>query len=518
MRDRGILLVLLASALTFLASLYLPWEEAYAPQLSGAGGSGAQGLLNLFSGAGGLSVDGWGPFGQAAGVLALGLVAGAAASIVRPRLVRLPLGICAFALGFFAVLSMFDARNEARVTAAFAGVPVHVAVGSYLALASGTVACVSAIALRRSAFEGRLKSTAAFGIALTAGALASFLIPVVTFHIPHVSRGGATGYQELTLAPTLPIFICGLALLGLSVWSRATGLRERLAVAVAVAVLTGGYLSFVDTYLQLRWNDWLLLGCSVALVALALATAKGLRVRRPSPADAVAFAAGVLLVSLFLPWQKLAPTSGWASGYSATAGGLVVVLVALLFATSRFSRVLAIGTAIYVMAAGFEIAKFTSFRYGAPLGFAGAALLLLQALRQARQFQPIRLVPAIACGAFLAIPILAYSERFSFALEVESPWRLFWLELAAILVALLLLGRWLDGRRNDPALILLPLALLALTALNLIEYRSDGISWGGIATVGLCLLLVAFGWIEKTEGLESLSEIFRFWRIPESES
>ena len=73
------LLLLLSSGLTFLASLYLPWQVASRS-------------TPLF----GSSIEGWGEygydFGFAAAVFALGLVAAAGGAVARPALLpRLPL-------------------------------------------------------------------------------------------------------------------------------------------------------------------------------------------------------------------------------------------------------------------------------------------------------------------------------------------------------------------------------------------------------------------------------------------
>jgi hypothetical protein len=176
------------------------------------------------------------------------------------------------------------------------------------------------------------------------------------------------------------------------------------------------------------------------------------------------------------------------------------------------------------MAAGFELTQYAHLGYGTPSGFAGAAFLLLGAARRLPSVprDPRRLVaqlvPLVACGCFLAIPIAALTDRLSPRLEFDSPWRVIWFEVAAVLVALRLLGRWLSGARDDIGLVLLPLVLLALTALDLIAIRGQGISWEGWASVVLCAALVAFGWVERNGGLERLripDEIWRVDRLPE---
>lgn len=515
MRDRGLLLVLLAGALTFLASLYLPWDEVQASQVSGAGASGVTGLLNLFGGEE-LSLDGWSTFGQPAGLLALALVAGAALAVFRPRLAgRLPLGSCALGLGFFAVLAMFEQRDIARFLASYAHATAYVAYGSYLALTSATVVCVCAIVLRRNEPGARLSATAVAAAALTGGLLAAFLAPYLTFHGPPAPPSAAMGYQ-LAFYDTLPIFTAGIACLSLPLWGLGRGSRARLAVALSLAVLASA--PPVDSGFHGPWEMWLVLGCSLGLLALALVTGRVLRIGAPSIADAAALVAGaLLLVSLFLPWQKAGPAHGWSVTVAATAGGLATVLLAVLLATARFSGALAAAAAVYVVAAGFEVTQFSRLEYGAPLGFAGAALLLLPILRLVRLVDATRLLarllPILACAGFLAVPVVALPKSFSLWWVLESPWHIYWLEVAAIVAALLLLGCWLTARPDDPALLLLPLVLLALTALDLVELRGEGISWLGIASVGLCLLLAALAWLERNGGLDRLQIPEEIWRV-----
>ena len=76
------LYVLLASALTFLASLFLTWvHPAYA-------------------------ADGWGTYGEVAALVALALAAGAGASLPRPQLERrLPLASAGVALLYLALFN-----------------------------------------------------------------------------------------------------------------------------------------------------------------------------------------------------------------------------------------------------------------------------------------------------------------------------------------------------------------------------------------------------------------------------
>src|SRR5262249_33444316 len=133
----------------------------------------------------------------------------------------------------------------------------------------------------------------------------------------------------------------------------------------------------------------------------------------------------------------------------------------------------------------------------------------------------VRFAPTTACLCFLALPTVTMTGRLSFSLEFDSPWRVYWLwfELAAILLALRLLGRWLAGPGADDELVLLPLALLVLTVLDVILARRafGSITWEGWLPIGLCMLLAVLGWLERTSGLERLripEEIWRIDRLP----
>jgi hypothetical protein len=66
-----------------------------------------------------------------------------------------------------------------------------------------------------------------------------------------------------------------------------------------------------------------------------------------------------------------------------------------------------------------------------------------------------------------------------------------------------------------------PLALLALAALDLIRFRGGDVVWGAVILVGLCLVLALCGWIEEHNGLDGVrvpEEIWRVDRLPEPES
>lgn len=525
MRERVPLVVLLVSSLAFLASLYLTWV-AGGPR---AVDNSPTGVLDLFSG---ISYGGWGPYGQAAAVMALALGAAAGASLLRPRMSdRLPLATSALSLVFFAVLDAAEAHGSGVFRGAFERVHVHLALGAYVGVASAAVACFAVLVLRWGELFRRPSTPEVLAQGLTFGVLAAFLLPWLHVRVPHVGRG-ATGYQITYVGDDAVIFAAAGAIFALLLWRRGTPPGRRLGAVAGIAVLVGASLSPLGVHRHWPYEVVLELGCVLGLLVLALATARDLRIPRPAFTDLAAVAAAALLVvSLSLPWDGIcagtcAASSGWAQADTVTAGGLAVILAALLLGSGRFAVELAVAAAIYVTAAGVQLTELTRLGYGAPLGFAGAALLLLASAARLRTvpINPrrvlVRLVPIATCLAFLAIPVAALTSTFPSRPALDSPWRVFWLEVAAIVVALRLLGRWLTRPRHDEELVSLPLALLALTTLDLIVIRSQ-IGWEGWASAGLCVLLLALGWFERSRGLRGFrlpEEIWRVDRLPEPES
>jgi hypothetical protein len=503
-RGRLPLFVLLGSSLTFLASLYLPWEAAAAKPC--AHPHDLPCILNLYSESN-VELNAWGPFGQPAAVLALALAVTAVAAIARPRLAsRLPLATAGLALFFFTVLSAFELRNVGRLQA------LHVAYGTYLGLATATISFLCAVVLRWREFERSTSAPAVAGAVLTLGLLAAYLVPQLTFRVPHVNHA-ATGTFISLQGFLVETFGAGLACFALPLWGRNAPATTRLAGAAGIAVLTAGYLAPVGTHVRWPWELWLLLGCAAGLLVLALVTHPPRRIARPSIESAALTAAGVLvLAALFLPWED--GLTGWSLSLPSTAGALTVILLVLLLRFERLFVELALGVEIYILAAGLASG---SLDYGAPIGFAGAALLLLLAARRLRiRVQLGRVLPLGACAAFVAIPVLTYTDRVFWA-EALSPWRLFWLEIVAIVAASRLFARWLNRPRDSREIVALPFVLLALTALDLIYDRYEGLRWGGVATVVLCLLLAGFGWAERNGKLEKFripEEIWRVDRLP----
>ena len=373
--------------------------------------------------------------------------------------------------------------------------------------------------------------------ALTIGLLTAYILPWLQLEAPRVGPG-ASGYQLSETGSISTTFIALLACFALPLWGPRTPPDRRPAAAVGLAVLVWGTLSYRGVHVHWPYEAWLQLDCSLGLVALALATSRGLQFSLLPGADiAAALAASLLVVSMFLPWQKVCAggacgsSTGWMLTGSATAGGLAAVLFVLLLSFRQLFVELAVGAAIYVVGAGFAVTQFpeTHLGYGAPLGFAGAALLLVAAGRRLRSVPPSpkrllrRFLPMLACLGFLAFLVALFTGRASFGivtLEGYSPWgRWFWFEVAAILIALRLLGRWLGGPKADDELVVLALALLVVTVLDVILIRRafGTINWEGWVSVGLCVLLAALGWLERNGGLENFrlpEEIWRIDRLP----
>jgi len=520
------LLLLLASSVVFLASLFMRWIGSAHNPITG---SQTGGLL-IFGG--GVSYDGWGPFGSAAAILALALVAGVGWSLVRPQVeTRLPLASCAFALLFFALINAGDLRARGLYQSAVNHhVTVHVGAGAWVGIACATVALLEGAALRWDEVARRPSATTVVATALTLGLLVAFLLPLLNVHVPQVEAGAAFGFSFSNLSAAVT-FAAGLACFGLSLWRDGMPTGGRLCAAIGIAVLVGGNLSPLGTHHHWSYEAWLQLGCSLGLVALALVTSRAPRIALLPVADAAAVvAASLLVVSTLLPWQTVCAggvcgsTSGWMLTATAVAGGLAVIFIVLLLGFQRYVGELSVGAVIYAMVAGYGIAQAPGrLGYGAPLGFAGAALLLVIAARRLGSVPPdrkrllVRLVPLTACLGFLVLPVVTMMGGFVLAHEWRGYW--LWLEVGAILVALRLFGRWLGGPKDDDEFVLLPVLLFALTVFDVILNRRafGAISWVGWLSVSLCLLLAVLGWLERTSRLENLripEEVWRVDRLP----
>ena len=555
MRSRLPLLVLLASALAFLASLFLPWREAH---VASGGGTGSLGLLNLF---GGGPLDGWvGGVGDVAVLLAVALVFANGAALLRPRAAaRLPLGGLGVGLGYFtaAVAVQAHATSAAIFPALIrahggqgwtgtnpASVHYHTtwAYGFYLGAAAGAAAVVCAAALRRRELLVRRSMVEVVAAQIGVALLISFLLPWAWF--PGVHRVGFPGMGS----PAAAIAALGLVLVGSRLLSPGDE-RRRLPFAVATAILVGGAASSGPLGASHAYGTWIGVGCAVALVAVETVRTREWRLP-PLPRGWTALrtaAAILLLAALFLPWQEMraAPRfhapgfAGWWAYGGAVAGGLALLLLAAvaLPGLEAYALEAAVAIALLVSAQGGFFAGFANSRifrmgYGLYVGFGATALLLIATLvpfrpgevnrrRALARALPIGL--AVACVGAVVVPwwFVVPQDWLLRATAVRD-----WLSVPALFLALSVVRSWLIAAKGPAAkghaLTLTPLALLVLPALELVRLRSSGVIWGGVILIVLCLLLAALGWLEESGGgIESLrvpEEIWRVDRLPEPES
>jgi hypothetical protein len=86
-----------------------------------------------------------------------------------------------------------------------------------------------------------------------------------------------------------------------------------------------------------------------------------------------------------------------------------------------------------------------------------------------------------------------------------------------VLIGLYLVRLWALRVRGPAStgrlLTLAPVVLLTLASLELIRFRKSDVVWGGIILVGLCLLLVVYGWIEENSGRESARVRDEVWQV-----
>jgi hypothetical protein len=515
------LLVLLGSSLTFLASLYLTWVSAGDPARALRTNEGATSILNLFSNA--FAVNGWGAFGQAAAIAAVALGLLAVVSLIRPELEAVfPIGGCAIALAVLALVNVADLRTQGMYRAGLDGLSAHLSTGAYVGAAAALVALLAAAWLSHDEISER--GNAAAATLLTIGLVAAYVLPTLNVHTHRLKGSG--GFQSIAGESYGTAIMLLIASFGLTFWFGArTPLRRLAAAAVVLALVLGGY-SVLGTRVHWPYEAWLAIGCAVGLLGLAVASGRErLTLAR---ADAVALTgATVLLASLFFNWEKACfgracfVSTGWGGGLTA---GLVGILVVLLLGFRYLSPEIAVTIAIYVLASGFADTAHGSLSYGAFVGFAGAALLLVAVgLRPRKRIRAgARFVPVAVSVAFLAIPVATLTGRLPGDIEFFGAWPLHLLEAAAIVVGLRLIWRWLSGPAADLELLVLPIALLALTSLDLGERLHDHvIGWEGWLALALSVLLVVLGWIGQRGGLDNFripDEIWRVDRISTSEN
>lgn len=548
MRRPWSFLLLLVGALASLVSLYLPWQKASCgPECLRAQGGDAA-VLNLF--ARNFTVDGWSSgLGEAAALVGLLLAAVAVIALARPNLADgLPVGLCALLVGYFGLAVAAQTRSVAHESEiGMEGVDYHYAYGAYLGVAAAVVVLLAAAAMRRSeVVRHRSVSQLAF-LALPVVLLVAFLLPWERFAFP--ARVTSLGIASPAAVVAAVLTVC---LLGVS-WRTAAARRERLLLAAAVALFSVAAFSSLTFPGDHAYGAWLGLGAAGASLALALLDAG--RFPRPElppwPALATCGASALLVGGLFLPWQqacyetasdfgplsgRCVSTNGWTSPLGVAAAVLAIGLVIVTLAPRRFPVsviALSAGIGLLVATLGFQLEDRSGdgFRlelgYGSTIGFASAGLLVALAMVRFRppafdwNRVPLRLAPIAACAAYLLVVLLPWwwdvlPPQLQSALRLEP---LSWVTIAGALVAILLLHQWARQIGSPSAspdwLVLLPLALLALAALDLIRLRDLGVTWGRGVVVALSLLLALLGRIEQREGLENfrVPEILRVDRL-----
>jgi hypothetical protein len=529
MPRRWPIVLLLVGAVGLLVSLYLPWQETSSNSTSFFGrGGDVNDLLNALGGP--RTINGWSStVGQAAELSALLMVGFATFALARPQLVRvLPLGQCALFVAYFGLAIGVETRSIAHRLAIG---HFHYAYGAYLGLAAAMLVLLAGgVARREEAVRHRSASQLAASI-LAVGLLGAFLLPWL-YGAP-VEGIAFPGIDDPPIVIAAAITLSLLAVW----WPADSGPRtERLVLSAAAVLFIGAGFSVVRGY---SYGAWIALGLAIALVALALLD--GAQVLRPARPPRLALATGAIatlfVASLFLPWWSVCDangrdcfsTNGWWSGVGPEAAALAITLAFATLAPRRlnvFAIELAAGVVLLVATVGFQLNDVSAaqFAYGSTIGFASAGLLAALAVMRLRTpaFEwnraLVRLVPMGACAAYLVLVVLTWWHVFPVhSALVVAP--LSWLSIAGALLGIRLLHLW--ARRiarmpgNPEWLVLLPLALLALAAVDPVRRYARWNTWGLAIVVGLCLLLIWLGRVEQREGLENarVPEILRVDRL-----
>lgn len=494
------LLLLLASGLTFLASLYLPWQDASrAVQLGG--------LLPE----GDFEIDGWTSFGYASALFALGLAAAAWASLLNPRrAAALPLGRLALLVGYGAAAVAVETWYQRQYLDAAVDVRVrfHLAYGAYLGIAAGAAAVVAGLALR--APELRWSSpvrllTSAIAIA---GLLVAFALPWVHSQPAYVSDS-ALESAGAVVATVAALWIPALPLL-----------------APVPLLFAAGIVSELAPYGDVVYGAWLGLACAALLVP---ARVFGLKPRLPRPRGlwtlVLCAATAAFLAALFLPW--IGPFAGWTFLGTVSAALAVALVIAALVPVPVAPLELAAGFALYLATYGIEVADSAQppdyeLRTGATLGLVAGGVVLAAALMRSRRARPpddrvaLRIAAVGAVTVYLAVLLLpvwhVLPDRVRSALFFTPS---SWFGVACVLLAVRLAGCWLRRPVAAAEAFFIPLALLALVGLWLIRGREYRLNWGGWIVLAASLLLALLGWLERRGGLErfGIPEILRVDRL-----
>lgn len=520
MRERAPLLLLLGSALTFLASLYLPWQ-------TGSNGSCGPGCVEPA-----FTVDAWSSgIGDAAALAGLALAAVAAAALVRPGWSRrLPLARCSLAVGYLTLAAGAAIRRFLRLTSGHP--PVHWADGSYLGVASaGLAVCVVALIRRRDVPPRPSASAVVFAL-LGLGLLASFLLP---WYRP--AAGGPGLFTYAILYPPAMLAALALAFGGPSE-------TRRLGSAATAALLTGAAFSANTSRVSHAYGAWLGSSLAIALLVFAAVAVRSVPRRPTGSSWAATGVAAVFVASLFMPWQtfcapagsngfgpglgRCVSANGWGLPNSTAAVLVVLVAAAPALWLRRISKAeLAVGAALLVATAGLEIGlpAPARFAYGAFVGFVAAGGIVLLTLTRLRP-PPLgrRLLPVAASSLFVLGVLLPWWLVLPSAWQRQSDVLTGWLAVAGLLLSLHLLASWLGlaGRSlsGDGTLMLVPVSLLALVVLEIGRSHWTGMTWGSTILIALCVLLALLGWVEESGGrLERLRmpQLLRVDRLPGAE-
>lgn len=499
MRERLSLVVLAASALLFLADLYLPWQQA--PQWP--------------------AWDGWTSVGDAVAVAAIVVTVATGFAMLRPDLTgRLPLGRATLVFGYLGLACAAAVRADAR---GVSGPRFHTAYGTYLGVGCSLVALGTAAVLRRR--EIAHARAGAIGAVLSIGVLVSLLLPWQA----QLWRGHVVNVLGIEHKPGELAAVA--ACIAAASWARLRG-AEQLGLAAATAVLTGAALTpYADLapVAPRTYGAWLGLACAASLLVLGLFGTRDAAGLRPSLLSAaIVAAAGVLVFASYLPWTSVCSGHwdnppqecaiyGWTDRSGAGAAGLaLLVAVGLVF--RRFGvrpLELLLGIVLLVTTHGFELAADPDrhqFRYGSYLGFAAAGLILMLALLQLRR-------PTIERGR-VGLSLFAGGVCVAYAVLVVVPWwqvlpahwqwqsigrsgGVSWTSVAALVLILRLLGTWTIRARglggSSEELVLVPLALLGFAVLDFVDAHelTVGVSWGDGIALGLSLTLALLGWFDQ---------------------
>jgi hypothetical protein len=529
-------LVLAASGLLLLVSLYMPWGSTtsnFDDDVSG-------GLIHLFDN----EVGAWSATASTAcAVVALYLVAsGAAAWFGGSRTARIPLAAPALFAAYLAVATAVETRT-AQQDSRFG---FQYARGAYLGVTAGALIVGSALALRRSSLR-RATRPPALGLLGTALAIAMLVLLLLPWERATFRFEGSSanivrpGISE----PASVVVALAAVLLATMFWhDRADAGWKRLVLASAVVLFTLGALSAADPVLNRTYEAWTALAIALALVLVAIVCTR-VRVafvKRVGWRElALGAAAALFLGSLFLPWQEerlpvsFAPDpraghsvslNAWiliGTAAGALALGLLVIAVGRL-RDSVHPLALAAGTTLFAGAAAVELGTGSTrevsidLAYGAFVGVACAALAVVLALPHVSKLEwreiGSRSIPVVLCIAYLAIVIIPPLSHEA----IERPTLFFaptsWLTVAGAVVAILLVQAWVKQATDRAWLLALPLSMLALAIVDVVRLRHD-LAWGAAVVVGISIVLSGLGRIEQRGGLSELRvpEIFRVDRI-----